>query len=307
MKKNTVTRVKSIAAFHKMKGLPVPDHPLISVIDVAEIMPPNVPTSMVYDFYAISLKRNCQVKFRYGQQPYDFDEGTMIFLGPNQVFTIEAEKQKRDNPRTGFMLLIHPDFLWSTPLAKAIKQYEYFGYAVNEALFLSPKEEAMVMDITRNIQQEYLANTDNFSQQIIIAQLELLLTYCERYYQRQFITRKITNHQILDRLEQLLNTYFNSGVLTEKGLPTVSFIAGKLNISPNYLSGLLSVLTGQNTQQHIHDKLIEKAKEKLSTTNLTVSEIAYELGFEYPQSLSKLFKTKTHQSPLSFRRSFHSN
>ena len=262
------------------------------------------PTNFVYDFYFIALKRNCNVKLKYGQQQYDFDEGTMFFIAPNQVFGIEHGKDETLK-QSGWLLLIHPDFLWNTPLAKSIKQYEYFGYAVNEALFLSEKEETTITGIIQIIQQEYHSNIDKFSQDIIIAQLEVLFTYSERFYQRQFITRKITNHQILIRLENMLEEYFNSDDLVNKGLPSVQYIAGSLNVSPNYLSELLKVLTGQSTQQHIHDKLIEKAKEKLSTTDLSVSEIAYELGFEHPQSFSKLFKSKTMLSPLEFRQSFN--
>jgi AraC family transcriptional activator of pobA len=205
----------------------------------------------------------------------------------------------------GWMILIHPDFLWNTPLAKIIKQYEFFNYSVYEALYLSDKEEMMLTTIAQNIEQEYHANIDRFSQSVIIAQLELLLTYSERFYQRQFITRKIASHEILGKLEDLLNNYFNSGALAQKGLPSVTYIAESLNISPGYLSGLLKSLTGQNTQQHLHNKLIELAKEKLSTTQLSVSEIAYELGFEHLQSFSKLFKTKTNLSPMEFRHSFN--
>jgi AraC-like DNA-binding protein len=203
------------------------------------------------------------------------------------------------------MLLVHPDFLWNTALAKTIKCYEFFDYSVNEALFLSEKEEDTIIGIMQNVQQEYHSNIDKFSQDIIIAQLELLLNYADRFYHRQFITRKITNHALLDRLEDLLNNYFNSNILAKQGLPTVQYIAETLNVSPGYLSGSLKSLTGQSTQQHIHDKLIEKAKERLSTTALSVSEIAYELGFEHPQSFSKLFKTKTKLSPLEFRNSFN--
>lgn len=163
----------------------------------------------------------------------------------------------------------------------------------------------MIIDIMKNIQQEYQSNIDKFSQEVIIAQIELLLTYSERFYNRQFITRKISNHKMLTRLEKLLEDYFNTDSLTKKGLPTVHYIAENLNVSPNYLSGLLKHHTGQSTQQHIHDKLIEKAKEKLSTTDLSVSEIAFELGFEHQQSFSKLFKTKTNVSPLEFRQSFN--
>ena len=306
MHNNQVHRIKTISEFHRFRGLPKPEHPLISVIDVGSVQrfSGNEPVSLVYDFYFIALKRDCNTKFRYGQQRYDFDEGTMFFIAPNQVFGIEHSNDE-NSKRSGWMLLIHPDFLWNTPLAKTIKQYEYFNYSVNEALFLSEKKEATITGIIRNIQQEYHANIDKFSQSIIIAQLELLLTYSERFYQRQFITRKITNHKILTRLEEILAGYFNSDNLPKNGLPTVQYIAGKLNVSPNYLSSLLKVLTGQSTQQHIHDKLIEKAKEKLSTTDLSVSEIAYELGFEHPQSFSKLFKIKTSLSPLEFRHSFN--
>ena len=299
-------RIKTISEFHKLRGLPKPEHPLISVINL-ETIPHKLhkePVTLVYDFYSIGLKRNCHAKFRYGQQEFDFDEGVMYFMSPNQVFGIEPVKDERPR-QTGWMLFIHPDFLWNTPLAKKIKQYEYFDYSVNEALFLSEKEEETIIGIMKNIQHEYHSNIDKFSQDIIISQIEVLLNYSERFYHRQFITRKVTNHQTLNRLEDVLTNYFNGDDLNNKGLPTVQYIADSLNVSPNYLSGLLKVLTGQSTQQHIHDKLIEKAKEKLSTTDLSVSEIAYELGFEHSQSFSKLFKSKTNLSPLEFRRSFN--
>ena len=298
-------RFKTISEFHRFRELPKPEHPLISVINLESVkqVPANE-TSLVKDFYSIALKRNFNVKMKYGQQEYDFDEGIMFFMSPGQVFKIEVEKDSTLK-QSGWMLLLHPDFLWNTPLAKTIKQYEYFDYSVNEALFLSEKEETTIAGIMQNIQQEYHSNIDKFSQDIIIAQLELLFNYADRFYHRQFITRKITNHTILNRLEDILNEYFNSNTLIKKGLPTVQYIADTLNVSPGYLSGLLKTLTGQSTQQHIHDKLIEKAKEKLSITDLSVSEIAYELGFEHPQSFSKLFKTKTNLSPLEFRNTFN--
>ena len=240
----------------------------------------------------------------YGQQKYDFDEGVMAFISPNQAFRIEAQPNPISN-RSGWILFVHPDFLWNTPLAKTIRRYEYFDYSVNEALFLSEKEEETIDNIIQNIKREYHTSIDKFSQDIIISQIETLLNYAERFYHRQFITRKIINHKVLDGLEKLLSDYFNRNDLVTKGLPTVQYIADRLNVSPGYLSSLLKVLTGQSTQQHIHDKLIEKAKEKLTTTDLSVSEIAYELGFEHPQSFSKLFKTKTQLSPLEFRQSFN--
>ena len=299
-------RIKTISELHQFRNLPKPEHPLISIIDFDSInnLPENNSISWVLDFYSIALKRTSNTKIKYGQQDYDFDEGVLFFMAPNQVFSIEVDKDVIPK-HSGWLLLIHPDFLWNTPLAKNIKKYAYFDYAVNEALFLSDKEEAIIYNIIQNIRQEYHSNIDRFSQDVIIAQLDLLFTYAERFYERQFITRKIASHQVLDRLEKILSGYFDSNDLAIKGLPTVQYISETLNISPGYLSSLLKVLTGQSTQQHIHNKLIEKAKEKLSTTRLSVSEIAYELGFEHPQSFSKLFKTKTNISPLEFRQSFN--
>jgi len=306
MANKKLQRIKSITEYHRSRGLPKPEHPLISLVDYEAIKhsAENNSMSWVLDFYTISLKRGFNANIKYGQQEYDFDEGVMFFIAPGQVFSIEVN-ENQVSKRSGWILLVHPDFLWNTPLAKGIRQYEYFDYAVNEALFLSDKEETTIIQILQNIRQEYHNNIDKFSQAIIITQLESLLVYAERFYQRQFITRKITNHKILDRLEVVLAAYFNSDDIIKKGLPTVQYVADQLNVSPGYLTSMLKVLTGQSTQQHIHDKLIEKAKEKLSTTQLSVSEIAYDLGFEHPQSFSKLFKTKTKVSPLEFRQSFN--
>lgn len=297
-------RIKTISDFHQFRGIPGPEHPLISVIDfdMIKMQEADGPKNIMNDFYFIVLKRNFRGKMKYGQQEYDFNEGVMVFMSPGQVFSIASDGDYR---HAGWMVLLHPDFLWNTPLAKTIRQYEYFSYAVNEALHLSEREETTLTGIVQNIQHEYHSNIDKFSQQVIIAQLELLLTYAERFYHRQFITRKITGHHILNRLESMLNECFDSAVLAKQGLPTVQNIAKALNVSPNYLSGLLKVLSGQSTQQHIHDKLIKKAKEKLSTTSLSVSEIAYELGFEHSQSFSKLFKNKVKLTPLEYRQSFN--
>ena len=303
MKKDLPIRFKTIAEYHKYRNLPKPDHPLISVINLEELdLGSEDPKNIYCDFYCIALKRFSNAKIKYGQQEYDFDEGIMLFLSPGQVFSIEVEN---DFKHSGWTLMVHPDFLWNSLLATTIKQHGFFNYAVNEALHLSEKEETIIIDIIKNINQEYKANIDSFSQPVIMAQLELLLTYSDRFYNRQFITRKITNHKILDRLELLLSDCFSSAHLNENGIPTVQFIAQALNVSPNYLSGLLKAITGQSTQQHIHDKLIEKAKEKLLTTNLSVSEIAFELGFEHSQSFSKLFKIKTTLTPIQFKASFN--
>lgn len=302
MKKVTPHRIKSISEIHRLAGIEKPNHPLISIVDVSKFNNDAGVNAVIFDFYAVSLKRGCD-NLLYGQQKYDFDEGLMAFMSPNQI--LRGEEGRVPTKLQGWMLFIHPDFLWNTPLAKKIKQYEYFGYATNEALFLADKEETMMNSIIESIKQEYNANIDKFSQDVIIAQLELMFTYAQRFYERQFITRKITNHKILEQLENVLDNYFNNEDLLSKKLPTVQFVAYNLNISSKYLGSLLKQLTGQTTQQHIHEKLIEKAKEKLSTTELTVSEIAYELGFEHPQSFSKLFKTKANISPLEFRQSFN--
>ncbi len=295
-------RIKTITDLHRLGGYAKPQHPLISIIDISGLKNDTDINAVIFNFYVVSLKRGCNGLF-YGQQKYDFDEGVMAFLSPGQI--LRGEENGVPPNLTGWMLFIHPDFLWNYPLAKKIKQYEYFSYNTNEALFLSDKEETLINGIIENIKQEYHSNIDKFSQEVIVAQLEVLFTYAQRFYERQFITRKITNSKILSRLEDILNDYFNNEALATKGLPTVKYIAASLNISTKYLSSLLKQLSGQTTQQHIHEKLIEKAKEKLSTTDLSVSEIAYELGFEHSQSFNKLFKTKTQQSPLEFRQSFN--
>jgi len=306
MSSSTPFRFNTIGDYHRAAGLSKPAHPLISVVRMENINLPiaEVPFSLVVDFYWISMKKMQHVKFRYGQQTSDYDDGVLFFMSPGQLFGVESVEHAAKKPE-GWMILIHPDFLWNTALAKNIKHYEFFSYSVNEALYLSEKEEIMLTAIVNQIEQEYNTAIDRFSQSVIIAQLELLLTYSERFYQRQFITRKKSGHELLTRLEDHLDSYFNSGTLATQGLPSVTHIAEILNISPVYLSSLLKTLTGQTMQQHLHHKLIELAKEKLSTTNLTVSEIAYELGFEHLQSFSKLFKTKTSLSPLEFRQSFN--
>jgi AraC-like DNA-binding protein len=306
MSNKHIYRFNSIAEFHKMSGLPKPEHPLVSLVDygLVDYQTDDTQISWMQNFYSIGLKRNIQGKFKYGQQQYDFDEGLMTFVAPKQVVSITLDKSQTTKP-SGLLLFIHPDFLWNTNLAKTISKYDFFGYNVNEALFMSEKEEAVITDILKNIQREYHSAIDKFTQNIIIAQIEQLLGYCERFYQRQFITRAKSNHQILARVETILDNYFNDENLIAKGAPTAQYLAEQLFLSPNYLGSLLKSLTGNSTQTHIHEKLIAKAKEKLSTTNLTVSEIAYELGFEHSQSFSKLFKTKTNQSPLEFRQSFN--
>ena len=308
MDKSQPYQIKTISDFHKILGAPAPEYPLISVIDIKpfEKIPNGIPGKVLNGFYSISLKKGFKspVKFKYGQQAYDFDNGVLSFMSPGQISSFDPQKFASQE-QSGWLLLFHQDFLWNTPLVKKISQYGFFDYAVNEALFLSEKEEATLMQIINNIRLEYHNNMDKFSHDIIITQLESLLSYSDRFYQRQFITRRKSSNEILDRLNEKLTNYFNDANAIRNGLPTVTFLAEQLNVSSDYLSGLLKSLTGLNTQQHIHEKLIEKAKQQLSTTTLSVSEIAYQLGFEHSQSFSKLFKAKTNLSPLAFRTKFN--
>lgn len=299
---------KTISEWCQAWQLPKPEHPLISVIkvDSAVKMRGGDTFASFCDFYCIAIKRVTgaeDLKLKYGQQPYDFNEGIMAFVSPGQVTSLAVEKDV-EVKQSGWYLIVHPDFLWNTPLANTIKRYEFWDYAVNESLFLSEKEEEIIISIIQNIHRETHANIDKFSKQIITSQLEGLLNYAERFYNRQFVTREKANHQILDRLEKALTHYLNSGQPAIKGLPTVNDIAALLHISPKYLSSLLRMHTGQNTQHYIHEKLIEKAKERISTSDLSMSEIAYELGFEHLQSFSRLFKAKTQLTPLEFRQLF---
>src|SRR5581483_7964819 len=250
MEKSQPHHIKTISAFHKLLGLPAPEHPLISLIEIkpVEHIPADLTGNIVNGFYNISLKKNFKapVKFKYGQQTYDFDEGVLSFMSPGQIIGFEPQKYSSAE-QTGWMLLIHPDFLWNTALTKKIKQYAFFDYAVNEALFLSDKEEITLTQIVDNIRQECHNNLDKFSHNIIITQLESLLNYAERFYQRQFMTRRITNHQLLDRLNELLVTYFDDVNSMQQGLPSVGYLAEQLHVSPDYLSGLLKTLTGLTT------------------------------------------------------------
>lgn len=302
MANSNLYRIKTVTEIHLLMGLPKPQHPLIGIIDLS--MMPNNPDikAVVFDLYVVILKRGCD-KLHYGKSTLDFDEGLMAFMSPGQI--LRGETNGVPNKIEGWMLFIHPDFLWGTSLAKNIRNYEFFDYSVTEALFLSDKEEKHINEIAKHIKNEYNANIDNFSQSIMISHIETLLNYSERFYNRQFITRKITNNTLLNKLELLLDNCFKNKDLLSNGLPSVQYFADELHLSSKYLSTLLKSLTGKTAQEHIHEKLIETAKEKLSTTNLSVSEIAYELGFEHPQSFNKLFKTKTNLSPLKFRQSFN--
>lgn len=304
MKKKNLVRFRSISESHEAFGLPKPQHPLISLVHFNKANPFNTEMAPIYDvldFYKITFITQNSGRLKYGQDYYDYNEGSMLFTAPNQlVGTTEYNRNTY-----AYLLLIHPDFLLGYPLAKKIKQYTYFSYSMNEALHLSSQEREIILSVYKIMEQEINARVDEFSQEVIISQVELLLSYVNRFYKRQFITRKGINNDVLQKTEAILDNYFNSQQTLNQGIPTVQFLSEQLHLSPGYLSDLLRSQIGLNAQQYIHLKLIEKAKEKLTTTHLTVSEIAFELGFEHPQSFNKLFKAKTKLSPLEFRQSFN--
>ena len=300
---NVPRRFESLSDLHRVLGLPKPLHPLISLVRTNDIAidPGLLPETVVYNFYKISFKENLTGTLRYGQGYYDFDEGGLFFKAPNQV----AANGENNGDHSGYTMLIHPDFLLNYPLARKIRQYGFFSYSVHEALHLSEKEKDTIITIFKNIEDELQSRIDDFSHDVIISQIETLLNYSNRFYKRQFITRKAVSNDLLQKVEELLGAYFAGDKAQVQGIPTVQFLADRLNLSPVYLSDMLRSLTGQSAQQHIHDKLIEKAKEKISTTTLSISEIAYQLGFEHPSSFNKLFKSKTKLAPMEFRGRFN--
>lgn len=303
-KKTKHITINSISELHRLMSLPKPLHPLISLINMNAVKSSGHTDNVNFllDFYGVSLKKNLKSKLKYGQHFYDFDEGVLAMTAPKQILSVGSNENYQVS---GWWLVFHSDFILNYSLGKVINDYGFFSYAVNEALHLSDKEEQMLEGIFKNIEQEYMTSIDQYSQDVMISHLELLLNYCNRFYNRQFLTRKTGNNDLLVKMENLLSEYFSSNQLLESGLPTVQYFADKMTVSPNYLSDMLRTLTGQSTQQHIHNKLIEKAKETLANTNLSVSEIAFQLGFEHPQSFSKLFKSKTNLTPIEYRVSFN--
>lgn len=303
-KMNSSHKINSISESHKLLGLPKPLHPLVSLINNNTITVDlsRLPDPHVLNFYKISYRVKLSGKVRYGQGYYDFDEGGLLFASPGQVVGSHPDS---NGITSGYVLLIHPDFFLGYPLTKKIKEYGFFSYSANEALHLSETERATVVAVFKMMEEELASRIDDFSQDVIISHIETLLNYANRFYRRQFITRKAVSNDTLQKLEEITNAYFRSDASLRQGLPSVRYLAEQLHISAGYLSDMLRSLTGQNAQQYIHGKLIEKAKEKLSATTLSVSEVAYELGFVHPQSFSKLFKIKTNLSPLAFRRSFN--
>jgi len=294
---------QSISLMLNALGLPKPLHPMVALVDYKDIKIDTAEIGKGYmlNFYKISFKKHFSGKLRYGQGHYDFEEGGLSFTSPNQL--IAAADEEKDY--SGYTLLFHPDFIRNYPLGNTIIKYGFFSYSVAEALYLSDKEKKVIFSIFDAIAIELDTNIDHFSQDVLVTHIEQLLNYSNRFYNRQFITRKIVYNDLIVQLENYLSSIFDHNADFKDGIPDVQQVANHLKVSPRYLSDMLKSLTGQTTQQHIHNKIIEKAKSQLSSTNLTIAEIAYSLGFEHPQSFNKLFKNKLKLSPLDYRRSFN--
>lgn len=276
-------------------------HPLVAVVDFTKTDDAVAHgTRLSADFYTVMFKNYCLNKLRYGRQPIDFQEGSLICVAPRQVVTMDQEAEERSD-RMGWGLFFHPDLLRGTALSAEMPSYSFFHYETHEALNLSDKEKQTLFECVQKIEQELKENIDRHSQALIVSTIALLLNYCTRYYERQFITRKASNSSVLVQVEKVLKTYFQSDRVHELGLPTVSYLAEQVHLSPSYLSDLLKRETGLSAQDHIHAQLIEEAKLVLLNSDRSVSEIAYGLGFQYPQYFSKLFKQKTGSSPAEFR------
>ncbi len=295
--------IGNISEMHRLLRLPKPKHPLISIIDLKTINSSankEIWRHHTTKFYSISLKNEITGKIKYGQNTFDFDEGVLSCFSPNQVLSVEGINE---NDVRGYSLLFSPDFLLNHPLTKKIKQYQFFSYELKEALFLSDNEEKAIIQIFKTIETEYSNNIDAYSQEAILSNIDLLLIYINRYYNRQFLTRKNYHLDILSRVEQILTDYYQNEEIDS--LPTVQYLANEVHLSAPYLSDMLKNYTGLSAQQHIHESIIYKAKELLTISELSINQIAYELGFQYPQSFHKLFKRKTNITPSKFRQLYN--
>jgi AraC-like DNA-binding protein len=294
-----IYKVDSISELHEIAGLDKPRHPLVTVIDYSKTNTNNSPdsASFVCGFYSVNFKKNCS--FLYGRQPFDHKDDTLHCSAPEQVITYDREKTAGSTE--GWGLHFHPELIRNTALGHKIGEYTFFSYSENEALHLSEQEKDILIALLKQIENEYNTNIDHYTHDLIISTIELFLNYCKRFYNRQFITRTNQNKDVIARFEIFILDYFNSDKIKQHGIPSVTYCAEAMNLSPNYFSDLLKKETGKNTQEHIHYQLLEKAKTLLIGSNRSINEIAYELGFEYPQNFSKLFKKKLGTSPTLYR------
>ena len=299
-----IFHIESISKLHQLIGYEKPKHPLISIIDVSKMVMPKewVGLKLRADFYVIALK-NADCGLQYGRHYYDFQEGVLVFTAPGQVVSATEETTHGDD--AGWMMFFHPDLLRKYALGSTIEDYTFFSYEAHEALHLSDSEQETLNDCVAKINSEIEARIDNHSQKVIVAGLELLLSYCSRFYDRQFITRSGQNSDVLSIFKKELRRYFKSDLPASEGLPSIQFFADKAHLSTNYFSDLLKKETGKSAKDHINEYLVEQAKNLLISSNRSVSEIAYSLGFNYPHYFSRLFKSKTGMAPNAFRESLN--
>ena len=298
---NNLIHLHSITDLHKLFSLGNSFHPLVTVLDFSKVTE-NVEeySKVTTDFYSIMFKNYCKNKMKYGRKAIDFQDGNLICIAPNQTIDMDNEEEEREG-KMGWGLFFHPDLIRATTLNEKLKDYTFFNYEVSEALHLSDKEKGVLYECVQKIQAELEENIDVHSQYIIVSTIELLLNYCSRFYGRQMITRSQTNKSIISQIESVLTHYFSANTIQEQGLPTVKYLAEQVHLSPSYLSDLLKKETGKNAQEHIHFYLIEEAKNLLLNSEKNVNEIAYNLGFEYPQYFNTLFMKKTGRTPKEFR------
>ncbi|WP_440121467.1 helix-turn-helix domain-containing protein [Tenacibaculum sp. Ill] len=298
---DSIIYIKSISQLMHAMGLSKPKHPLVGVVNLSEVSTQEAMSKVkiVNELYGITIKTKSISKVKYGRSVLDFDEGCLLGIAPGQAFEIEQENKK--GGLAGWAIYFHSDFLENHPLADKITSYGFFDYQTNEALHLSEKEQNSLIEILDKIEEEYDNNIDQFSREVILSNIDLLLSYIKRYYNRQFLTRNSANNDLLGKFEKLLKDYFNNHDIQKKGLPSVQYFSNHLNLSASYLSDLLKKETGKNAQEHIHFQLIRKAKFLLLNSNATVAEVAYQLGFEHPPYFSRLFKKKMGITPTQFR------
>ncbi len=298
---NEIYRIENITQLNQMMNQTATKHPLVAVVDFSKVKDFDKSNAKITSsFYSVMLKEKCEGSIKYGRQYYDFQDGTLIFIGPEQVITMDIENKEEAE---GWGLFFHPDLIRGTSLGLKIREYSFFSYDTNEALHISESEKQTFVECLKKIEEELSLNMDKHSQTLIVSNIELLLNYCNRYYDRQFITRHTNNKGTLAVFETVITSYLDSDSIKTEGLPTVKYCADKLNLSPNYLSDLMKKETGKNAQEHIHFHLIERAKNQLLSSSGSISEIAYNLGFEYPQYFSKMFKKKTGMTPAEYRNS----
>ena len=297
--KDIIYKVETISELHKIAGFDKPKHPLVSVIDYSKVNVADAPESgsFVCSFYTVNFKKNCH--FMYGRQLFDHQEGTLLCTAPEQIITFNREKDTGSSE--GWGLFFHPELIRNSNLGKRIHEYSFFSYEENEALHLSDAEKQTLLSIVKQMENEYNTNIDHYSHDLIISNIELLLNYCRRFYGRQFITRTNQNKDLIASFEGFLSEYIGSDRLKTSGIPSVKLCAEAMNLSTNYFSDLLKSETGKSAQEHIHYFLLEQAKNLLLGSEKRVNEIAWDLGFEYPQNFSKLFKKKVGLSPTDFR------